>query len=54
MALGSTQPLTVFSSSKLYGDKARPARKADLNAICDKIFLENFETSMRLNGLSQQ
>jgi hypothetical protein len=38
MALGSTQPLTEMSTTKIPGGKARPARKADsLTAICEPI-----------------
>jgi hypothetical protein len=35
MALGSTQPLTETSTRNLPGGKGRPARKADLTAICE-------------------
>jgi hypothetical protein len=35
MALGSTQPLTKMSTRNLPGGKERPARKADLTAICE-------------------
>jgi hypothetical protein len=35
MALGSTQPLTEMSTRKLPEGKGRPARKADLTAICE-------------------
>jgi hypothetical protein len=35
MALGSTQPLTEMSTRNLPGCKWRPARKADLTAICE-------------------
>jgi hypothetical protein len=37
MALGPTQPLTEMSTSNLPGGKGRPARKADLTAICETI-----------------
>jgi hypothetical protein len=37
MALGSTQPLTKMSTRNLLGGKGRPARKAELTAICDPI-----------------
>jgi hypothetical protein len=37
MALGSTQPLTEMSTRNLPGGKGRPARKADLTAICKLI-----------------
>jgi hypothetical protein len=35
MALGSTQPLIEMSTMNLPGGKGRPARKADLTAICE-------------------
>jgi hypothetical protein len=37
MALGSTQPLTEMSTRNLPGGKGRPARKAELTAICEPI-----------------
>jgi hypothetical protein len=37
MALGSTQPLTQMGIRNLPGGKRRPARKADLTAICEPI-----------------
>jgi hypothetical protein len=37
MALGSTEPLTEMSTRNLPGGKRRPARKAELTAICDSI-----------------
>jgi hypothetical protein len=37
MALGSTQALTERSTRNLPGGKERPARKADLTAICEPI-----------------
>jgi hypothetical protein len=37
MALGPTQPLTEMSARNLPGGKGRPARKADLTAICEPI-----------------
>jgi hypothetical protein len=37
MALGSTQPSTEMSTRNLPGRKGRPARKADLTAICEPI-----------------
>jgi hypothetical protein len=37
MALSSTQPLAEMSTRNLPGGKGRPARKADLNAICEPI-----------------
>jgi hypothetical protein len=37
MALGSTQPLTEMRTSNLPEGKGRPARKADLTAICESI-----------------
>jgi hypothetical protein len=36
-ALGSTQPLTKMSTKNLPRGKGRPARKADLTAICEPI-----------------
>jgi hypothetical protein len=36
-ALGSTQPLTEMTTRNLPGGKGRPARKADVTAICDPI-----------------
>jgi hypothetical protein len=35
--LGSTQPLTEMSTRNLPGGKGRPARSADLTAICEPI-----------------
>jgi hypothetical protein len=37
MELGSTQPLTEMSTRNLPGRKRRPARKADLHAICEPV-----------------
>jgi hypothetical protein len=37
MAVGSTQPLTEMSTRNFPGGKGRPARKADLTAICEPI-----------------
>jgi hypothetical protein len=37
MAVGSTQPLTEMGTRNLPGGKGRPARKADLPAICEPI-----------------
>jgi hypothetical protein len=37
MALGSTQPLREMSTMNLPGGKVRPARKADVTAICEPI-----------------
>jgi hypothetical protein len=37
MALESTQPLTEMSTRNLPGGKGRPAREADLTAICEPI-----------------
>jgi hypothetical protein len=37
MTLGSTQPLTEMSTTKIPGSKGRQARKADLTAICEPI-----------------
>jgi hypothetical protein len=52
MALGSTQPLTEISTRNLPGGKGRPARKADLTAICEPICLENVGTPTSQNPLS--
>jgi hypothetical protein len=38
MILGSTQPLAEMSTRNLPDGKGRPARKADLTAICELIF----------------
>jgi hypothetical protein len=35
MVLVSTQPLTEMGTRNLPGGKERPARKADLTAICE-------------------
>jgi hypothetical protein len=35
MALWSTQPVTGMSTRNLPGGKGRPAREADLTAICE-------------------
>jgi hypothetical protein len=43
IALGSTQPLTEMSTRNLPGGKGRPARKADLTAICEPIVYEMWE-----------
>jgi hypothetical protein len=53
MALGSTQPLTEMSTRNLPRGKERPARKADLTAICELVVLENVgaSTSHNLTGL---
>jgi hypothetical protein len=45
MALGSTQPLTEMSTRDLPGGKERPARKADVTAICEPIVYKNVEAS---------
>jgi hypothetical protein len=37
MALGSTQSLTEMSTRNIPGGKGRPARKADITAICEPI-----------------
>jgi hypothetical protein len=37
MVLGSTRPLTEMSTKNLPGGKWRPARKADLTAMCEPI-----------------
>jgi hypothetical protein len=36
-ALGSTEPLTETSSRNVLGAKRRPARKADVSAICEPV-----------------
>jgi hypothetical protein len=38
VALGSTELLTEMSTRNLLEGKGRPARKADLTAICEPIF----------------
>jgi hypothetical protein len=43
MALGSTQPLTEMSTRNLPRGKGRPARKADLTAICEPIVQKMWE-----------
>jgi hypothetical protein len=44
MTLGSTQPLTEISTRNLFGDKERPARKADnLTAIHEQIVWKMWE-----------
>jgi hypothetical protein len=37
MVLGSTQPLTEMNTRNIPVDIERPARKADLTAICEPI-----------------
>jgi hypothetical protein len=37
MALDPTQPLTEMSARNISGGKGRPARKANLIAICEPI-----------------
>jgi hypothetical protein len=37
MVLGSTQPITEMSTRNIPGGKGRPAREADLTAICEPI-----------------
>jgi hypothetical protein len=43
MAMGSTQPLTEMSTRNLPGRKDRPAREADLTAICELIVMKMWE-----------
>jgi hypothetical protein len=43
MALGSTQPLTEMSTRNLPVDKGRPARTADVTAICEPIVYKMWE-----------
>jgi hypothetical protein len=43
MTLGSTQPLTEMSTRNLPGCKGRPARQADLTAICEPIVYKIWE-----------
>jgi hypothetical protein len=43
MALGWTQPLTEMSTRNIPGGKGRPARKADLTAICEPIVYKIWE-----------
>jgi hypothetical protein len=43
MALGSTQPLTEISTRNLPEGQGRPARKADLTAICEPIVWKMWE-----------
>jgi hypothetical protein len=43
MVLGSTQPLTEMSTRNLPGGKGRPAREADLIAICEPIVYKIWE-----------
>jgi hypothetical protein len=57
MELGSTRPLREINTRNLPGGKGRPARKADLTAICEPI-VENVGAStshnpMGLHGLLQ-
>jgi hypothetical protein len=56
MALGSTQPLTEMSTRNLPGGKGRPAdrpaRKADITAICEPtVYKENVGASMSHNPM---
>jgi hypothetical protein len=58
MALGSTQPLRETRTRNLPGGKGQPARKADLNSICEPIAQKNVGAStshkpMGLHGLLQ-
>jgi hypothetical protein len=41
MALASTQTLTEMSTRNLPGGKGRPARKAEITAICEPIVYKN-------------
>jgi hypothetical protein len=50
MALGSTQPLTEMSARNLPGGKGRPALKADLTSIYERIVWKMWE-SRRLTTL---
>jgi hypothetical protein len=43
MALGSTQPLTEMNIRNLPRGKGRPARKADLTALCEPIVYNMWE-----------
>jgi hypothetical protein len=43
MALWSTQPLTEMSTRNIPGGEGRPARKADLTAICAPIVYKMWE-----------
>jgi hypothetical protein len=59
MTLGSAQPLTEMSTWNLAGNKGRPARKADVTAICEPIVYKMLElrrltTPMELHGLLQR
>jgi hypothetical protein len=45
MALGSTEPLIEMTTRNLPGDKRRPARKADLTAICEPRKRGSFDVS---------
>jgi hypothetical protein len=50
MALGSNESVTEMSTRNLPGGTGRPARKADLTAICEKIVYKMWE-SRRLTTL---
>jgi hypothetical protein len=52
MTLGSTQPLTEMSTRNLPGGKGRPARKADIIAICGQFVQKNVGASTPLNFMS--
>jgi hypothetical protein len=43
MALGWTQPVTEMSTRNLPGGEGRPARNADLTAICEPIVYKMWE-----------
>jgi hypothetical protein len=43
IALGSNQPLTEMSTRNLPGGRVRPARKADVTAICEPIVYKMWE-----------
>jgi hypothetical protein len=50
--LGSTQPLTEMSTSKLHGGKKRQAHRADnLAAICDRMSYNRSRNPKALHGL---
>jgi hypothetical protein len=51
MDLGSTQPLTEMSTRNLPGGKGRPARKADIIAICERLSRENVGASTSHNPM---
>jgi hypothetical protein len=51
MALASTQYLTEMSTRNLPGGKGRPARKADVTTICERIFKKNVGASTSQNPM---